>query len=311
LRRFQQWIVYALESAVIALIFGFLRILPVDWASGIGGFLGRNLGPRFPVSKVGEQNLRAAFPDKSEAEIQRLVRSSWDNLLRVFTEYSQLDRLWDRKPTIVDSGTDARMDRPVEVHSRIDFADGERFYEMLKSGKPRILFTGHCGNWEVLPVVAARYGMPVAVIFRPPNSPYARQLVEKVRSRSMGRLVPTNTMGTAAIAAASLGRGESLGLLIDQYFGKGIDLPFFGRMARTAPTLAKIAQHFDCPITGAVVERLDGAHFRLHLLPDVETPRTPQGKVDVPALMAVVTSRLEDWVRAHPDQYLWFHRRWR
>ena len=311
MRRFQQWIVYALESAAIGLIFGFLRALPVDWASGVGGFLGRKFGPRFPVNKVGERNLRVAFPDKSEAEIQTLVRASWDNLLRVFTEYSQLDRLWDKKPAIVDSQTDDRMHTAVEVHSRIEFADGERFYQMLHSGQPRILYTGHCGNWEVLPAVAARYGMPVAVIFRPPNSPYARQLVEKVRRRSMGRLVPTNTMGTAAIAAASLGRGESLGLLIDQYFGKGIDLPFFGRPARTATTLAKLAQHFDCPITGAVVERLEGARFRLHLLPDVETPRTPQGKVDVPALMAVVTSRLEDWVRAHPDQYLWFHRRWR
>ena len=68
-------------------------------------------------------------------------------------------------------------------------------------------------------------------------------------------------MATAAIAAASLGRGESLGLLIDQYFGRGIDLPFFGRPARTAPTLAKIAQHFDCPIIGAVVERVKRCAF--------------------------------------------------
>ncbi len=139
MRRFQQWIVYALESAVVGFIFGFLRLLPVDWASGVGGFFGRNVGPRFPVSKVGERNLRVAFPEKSEAEIQRLARLSWDNLMRVFTEYSQLDRLWDKKPAIADSQTDARMHTAVEVHSRIHFADGEGFYEMPHSRPPRIL----------------------------------------------------------------------------------------------------------------------------------------------------------------------------
>ena len=304
--RFRQRLVYALQSIGIAIFFGLLRLLPVDWASGLGGFIGRRLGPHFPISAVGERNLRAAFPEKSDAEIGTILRGAWDNLGRTFAEYSQLDRLWDKKPLRVEIGG-----KIIVGHRRLDFTQRKRFLELLQSGKPAIFFTGHCGNWEVLPVVAAYYGLQLAVVFRPPNSPYARQLAEKVRRRSMGRLIPTNTMATAAIAAASLERGESLGLLIDQYFGRGIDLPFFGRPARTAPTLAKIAQHFDCPIIGAVVERVKGAYFCLHMLPEVPLTRTPQGDVDVTAMMAAATKSLEDWVRAHPEQWLWFHRRWR
>jgi KDO2-lipid IV(A) lauroyltransferase len=99
--------------------------------------------------------------------------------------------------------------------------------------------------------------------------------------------------------------------MIDQYYGQGIDLPFFDRPARTAPTLARLVRRFDCPVTGAVVERLKGARFRLHILPSIEVPRTADGEADIRALMAEVTRTLEDWVRAHPDQWLWFHRRWR
>ena len=127
----------------------------------------------------------------------------------------------------------------------------------------------------------------------------------------MGRLLAGNVFGAAAAAAAALERGESLGLLIDQYYGQGIDLPFFGRPARTAPTLARLARHFDCSVTGAVVERLKGARFRLHILPAVEFARTGDDEADTRVLMAGVTKTLEDWVRAHPEQWLWFHRRWR
>jgi Kdo2-lipid IVA lauroyltransferase/acyltransferase len=302
----RQRIVYVLESAAIVILFGFLRLLPIDWASGIGGFLGRNLGFCSHLNRIGRDNLRAAFPDKSEAEIAAILRHAWDNLCRTLAEYSQLDRLWDHRPQRIEGSGKAHY-----RHSRIDFADRERFLALLSSGKPCILFTGHCGNWEVLPVAAAHYGLPLAVIFRPPNREYARQLVEKVRGRSKARLLASNTLGTAAIAAASLGRGESLGLMIDQYFGHGIDLPFFGRPARTAPTLAKLAQHADCPIVGVVVERLRGARFRLHILPEVNVPRTGAGAIDATALMTAVTASLEGWVRAHPEQWLWFHRRWR
>lgn len=297
--KIRQRIAYAFQSAGIAVLFGFLRLMPVDWASDLAGLVARKIGPRLKVSDVGRGNLRAAFPEKSPAEIEAILIGAWDNLCRTFAEYSQLDRLWDTTPE----------DPYKQTH--IEFVDLERFLQLRDATKPGIVYTGHCGNWELLPIAAERHGFPLAIVFRPPNNPFARRLVERVRRRSMGRLLPTGVMGTAAAAAGALDRGESLGLLIDQYFGRGIDLPFFGRPARTAPTLARLARRFDCPVTGAVVERVKGARFRLHILPPIEIPRTADAEADAKALMAAVTKSLEDWVRAHPEQWLWFHRRWR
>jgi KDO2-lipid IV(A) lauroyltransferase len=298
LHKFRQRIAYTIQAAGITVLFAILRMMPVDGASDMAGYIGRRFGPRLKVSDVGRRNLRAAFPEKTAAEIEAIVVGAWDNLCRTFAEYSQLDRLWDVAPADLAHQT------------RIEFVNPERFYELRDGHKPGIIYTGHCGNWELLPIAAERYGLPIAVVFRPPNNPFARRLVEKVRRHSMGRLLPRG-FGTAAAAAETLNGGENLGLMIDQYYGQGIDLPFFGRPARTAPTLARLARRFDCPVTGAVVERLKGARFRLHILPPIEIPRTADGEVDIRALMVEVTRSLEDWVRAHPDQWLWFHRRWR
>jgi Kdo2-lipid IVA lauroyltransferase/acyltransferase len=299
LYKLRQHIVYIVESAAIAITFAILRLMPVDWASDMAGFIGRKLGFLVKENQIGRENLRAAFPEKSAAEIESILAGAWDNLIRTFVEYSQLDRLWDKDP-----------ENPHIPH-RVEFADPERFFQLRDHPQPGIVFTGHCGNWEILPVAAVRFGLPLAIVFRPPNNPLARRLVERIRSRTMGRLLPSSVMGTAAAAAGAVAQGENVGLLIDQYFGKGIDIPFFGRPARTAPTLAKLARRLECPVTGVVVERLKGARFRLHILPTIDIPRTGNAEADDRALMTAVTKALEDWVKTHPEQWLWQHRRWR
>jgi len=289
---------YGLQAAVLGVTLALLRALPLDWASGLGGFVARHVGPLVPVSRVGRRNLRAAFPDKSDAEIERILVGVWDNLGRVFAEYPHLDRIWDVGPEGPLPG------------GRIQTDDMERFRDLRDSGRPGIFFTAHCGNWELLPIGAERHGLKVAVVYRAPNNPYAAELVRKIRERSMGRLLPTGMLGTRA-AAEAMDKGEHLGILVDQYYSRGLDLPFFGRPARTAPALAKIALRYDSRVAGAFVERLGGARFRLHIMPPLALPRTGDPEADELALMTEVTKQVEDWDRAHPDQWLWLHRRWR
>lgn len=72
---------------------GLFRLLPLDWASGAGGFLGRHIGPRLRVSWVARYNLMKAFPEKTPAEIDAIVVAMWDNLVRTFVEYPHLRQL--------------------------------------------------------------------------------------------------------------------------------------------------------------------------------------------------------------------------
>ena len=293
-----QRIAYTFQAAAIGAAFSLVRLLPLDWASALGGFVGRSVGPHLRVSRVGRQNLAAAFPEKSTAQIEQILRGVWDNLGRTGAEYAQLDRIFDTN----DLG-------PVPG-GRIQVNGFDELLALRDRGKAAILFSAHCGNWELLPIMAARHGLPIAVFYRPPNNPFAAELVGRIRSRSVARLLPKGLLGTLA-AASALERGETVGMLVDQHHSLGMELPFFGRPARTAVTLAKLARRFRCPVHGAFVERLAGARFRLTLLPPLQINWTQDAEADIRTVMTEVNRTIEDRVRAHPEQWLWLHRRWR
>src|ERR1041384_560724 len=84
---------YRIQAARVALFFALCRLLPIDIASGVGGWLGRCVGPALGVSRQARRNLAAAFPDWAPAEIERVVRGMWDNLGRVAAEYPHLRRI--------------------------------------------------------------------------------------------------------------------------------------------------------------------------------------------------------------------------
>jgi Kdo2-lipid IVA lauroyltransferase/acyltransferase len=298
LRIDRQRILYSVEAAGISAALWLLRLLPLDWTSALGGLVLRNIGPHLAVSRVGRRNLEAAFPEKSAQQIETILRGVWDNLGRTGAEYAQLDRIYD---------TD--LLGPVKG-GRIQATGIEHFLNLREDRKPAIIFTAHCGNWELLPIGAERHGLPVVVFYRPPNNPYAADLIKRIRGRTMGRLLPKGMLGTVA-AASALEQGEHLGMLVDQHYGLGLDIPFFGRPARTAATLAKLARRFRCPVHGAFVERIDGASFRLVLLPPLQIEWTEDASADIRAVMKEVNRTIEEWVRAHPEQWLWLHRRWR
>ncbi len=304
-RSFAHRLLDAIEAVVLHGLFVVARIVPVDAASAVGGWVARTIGPRLPVSHTGRRNLRRAFPDKSAAEIEAIIRGVWDNLGRTVAEYPHLQRLWDYDP-----------ERPSR-DGRIQISGADQFVALRDDGKPALIFSAHIGNWELLPLAAARHDLPLAVLFRPPNNPQAATLVKRLRAEAHGRpgdreggLLPSGVEG--ALAAVDLLRqGVHLGMLVDQRFRRGVLVPFFGRPAQTGTVLAKLARRFDCPVHGARVERLGGARFRISLTPPLDIPRSDNAESDIAETMRLVTAEIEGWVRERPEQWLWLHRRWK
>ena len=100
-------------------------------------------------------------------------------------------------------------------------------------------------------------------------------------------------------------------MLIDQHFSRGVDVTFFGRRCKANPSIARLARQFDCPVIGVRVVRLPGRRFRIDAEGPFDLPRDAAGQVDVPAATQMLTGVVERWIREHPEQWLWFHRRWR
>jgi Kdo2-lipid IVA lauroyltransferase/acyltransferase len=276
-----------------------LRALGPDRASNFGGSIARRLGPLLPVQRIGLENLRDAFPDMDEAERRAILREVWDNLGRTAAEYPHLAALWDY---------DENNARP----GRIEVAGIETFKRLRDDGKPAIIFTAHLANWELPAVCAARHGLEVTAVYRTPNNPYVARRIEQIRSGAMGGLLAAGSGQAVAFAMASvIERGGHLGLLVDQRLRRGMKVPFFGRPAPTNPILGQLARRFECPVHGVRVIRLPDNCFRVELTDEIALPRDGDGLIDVAASMRRVNEIVEGWVREHPGQWLWLHRRWR
>jgi len=280
-----------LEAGGAALLFGALGLLPIDWASALGGAVARCIGPLLGISKRARINLRRAFPELPEAEIERIVVAMWSNLGRVAAEYPHLREI-----------------RVFAPGGRVETHGIEHIDRAVATGRRMIIFSGHIANWEIAALAAVQYGITVTQIYRAPNNPLVDRLIARCRG-DRGEYIPKGAVG-ARRAFAALYRGEHLTMLADQKLNEGIPVPFFGRPAMTATALALLALRFDCDVLPARVERLRGARFRLTVFPPLPLPRTGDQAADVAALTAAVTATLESWIRERPEEWLWVHRRW-
>lgn len=274
-----------------------LRRLDPDRSADFCAAVARTLGPLFPAHRTGKANLRAAFPDKDELWIRQTLREAWENLGRVAGEYVHLGRLWDFDPDHPNSG-------------RIITNDAPLFLTLRDDGQPALCFAAHLGNWELPAMAPPKYGMPSAVVYRMPNNKAVAKEIAAIRAPLMGRLIRTRAQAPFEMAAA-LQAGEHLGMLVDQHFSRGVDVTFFNRRCKANPAVARLARQFECPVVGVRVIRLPGRRFRIVGEGPFELPRDAEGLIDVAAATQTITGVIERWVREHPGQWLWFHRRWR
>lgn len=292
IRRVRDWLIAAAVLSILRLI----SLLPAGRATRLVDRLARRIGPMTSRHRLALVNLANAFPEKSDEERQAIALDMWGNMARLAAEYVFLDQIFDLDPEASEPGL-------IEVEG-IDI-----FVNLRDSGKPFIVFTAHTGNFELLPIAAAAFGLDVTALFRPPNNPYIARKVLAARRTSMGHLVPSRA-GAAFALARKLEDGGGVGMLVDQKFHKGTKTSFFGRPARTNPLLAKLVRQFDCDVYPARCIRLPGGRFRLEVEPAMSLPRRADGSLDVDATAQALNNKVETWVRQYPGQWQWFHDRW-
>lgn len=290
--RSRQWSI----AQFVLLLLTILKLFPADMAINFMDRVARWIGPKTGRHKLTLINLRNAFPEKSDAEIEAIALESWGNMGRLAAEYVFLDQLFDFDPARAEAG-------------RVEVSGIPLFLELRDNPRPFIVFTAHSGNFEMLPVAGSAFGLDVTVLFRPPNNPYLADRVFEFRKERMGNLVPSHA-GSSFALARQLERGGGVGVLVDQKFRKGLKTKFFAQDVQTNPLLAKLVRQFNCEVYPARCIRLPGNRFRLELEPAVEIPRRADGSVDVTATAQMLNDKVESWVREYPGQWLWYHDRW-
>jgi len=289
---FRDWFV----AQAIFLSLKLLRLIPMDTALRFFERSARWLGPKLGRHKVAMANLAIAFPEKSLEEREKIAADSWAQIARGIVEYGYLDKIFHIDTENLENG-------------RIDVKNVEQFFKLRDDDLPAIIFTGHLGNFELLPMAAEQFGLELQSLFRAPNNKYAAAKIAEARKQVVNNLVPSRR-GASFQLMSALERGSHVGMLVDQKFRRGIQVPFFGSNAPTNTLLAKLARRFDCPVHGARCIRLPNGRFRLEITDEIKLPRTDDGEIDIRGATEMINLVIEDWVREYPEQWLWIHRRW-
>jgi len=298
-RRIKALLDAAAGASAVGLLGAVKRLDRKRTANGAGATM-RKFGPLFKEHRLGRENLRAAFPEKSDAEIEQILASVWDNLGRIAVEFAHLDEF-----CVEGVGR--------QTQDVITYAPEatERYRRMVDSGKPMLGFAAHLANWELPAVVAKVLVDHFAVLYRRPNIRPISDVIVKLRAPLMGELIPTSLDAPLKLARL-LQSGTHVGMLVDQHYTRGVEVTFFGRPCKANPLIALLARQTESPIHGLrVVRKPGGNSFWVDITDPIEPTRDADGRIDIVGTMQAITAVVEGWVREHPEQWLWLHHRWR
>jgi KDO2-lipid IV(A) lauroyltransferase len=285
---------YGAEALPFYLFMGIFKLLGIDAASALGGFIGRHIFYRVkPVADRARENLKAAYPEMPRAEMESIIREMFDNLGRTVAEYPHLSKLKVTGP-----------------NPRLEIAGKEHAEAAIAAGKGLMFISGHFANWEAMPVTATELGYEGALVYRPPNNPYVDRYISRMRASAGPKIqISKGAQGTRKIFT-TLRRGQAILMLVDQKTDQGVAAPFFGRDAMTTPAPAALALKLGAALLPTSNERLNGARFRMNIRPPIEFRPSGDHDADIAALTAKINAAVEECVRARPSQWLWIHRRW-
>jgi KDO2-lipid IV(A) lauroyltransferase len=289
---FMQDMAWRLEAFLYDAFAAFTRALPVDTASDFGGWLFKTLGPLTPVQKTVKRNLELAFPDMDEAARKTLITSQWENTGRAM------------------AGEFAVMDRIVKDKDRIEIEGFEKLEAIAANGKPVIFISGHLSNFEIMNAAILAAKVPYMITYRAANNPYVDDRMRATRAAyGVTAFAPKGSDGAKELLIA-LHNGESVGLMNDQKFNRGVPTPFFGHIAETAPGPTRLAQRFGTVLQPLTIRRLHKARFHVTVHDPIHVDDTGHKAQDIETTVCKISAFIEQAVRDNPEEWFWVHKRW-
>jgi KDO2-lipid IV(A) lauroyltransferase len=244
--------------------------------------------------RAAERNVAASFPRISPAACEAFVRRVYAHLADMLVEVLFAPRLLRR----------STVGRYLKGHGL------EHFDRALHAGKGALLVIGHQGNWEFIGYSVMLMGYPMHAIARPLDNPYLDRYLNRFRTGTGQEIISKydvlHQMGEL------LRRNKIVIFLADQDARRhGLFIPFFGRPASTFKAPAVMALRHGVPLLMADLYRTGFLRHEGIVHPPLEPPPGLKGEAAVRHLVGAYTARLEGFIRRHPEQYLWLHRRWK
>ena len=245
--------------------------------------------------RIVRRNLRFTHPEWSPERIRRLSREVFQNTGITVLEICRMGCL-SRE----------------EILRSVRITGEEHLLSALKNPKGAVIISGHMGNWEMGFLFTSLYaGTPLVGVARPLGSRLLNRWVRDLRTR-FGNII-LDKAGALRDMVRMLRRGKVLGLLIDQGTrrSEGVEVTFFGHTVTATPVAALLARRYDCPVLPFFCIREADDRLTVTAQPPLRLRKTDDPRADLVANTQIMTHAIEAAIRKYPDQWFWFHKRWK
>ncbi len=284
---------YLAEYILFIIMTSIFRLFSIDKAANFCAICCKKIGPYLPATKIARKNIESAI--NGVENIDNILTNLWDNFGRYIGEFSFINQLSNE-----------------ELDKRVEFIGLEKVKKFQDAKQPFLIFLAHQANWDIMIRKSTDIYPEMAIIYRPANNPYIdkKVLAERVGNQEI-TMIAKGREGAKDIVKAIKSK-KSIAMLVDQKMNEGIEVPFFGKPAMTAPAIARFALQYNYPIIPIqLVRKKQSSFFQVIIHSPLEYQNTGNREKDCYDIMLSINKTLEKWIMEKKGQWFWFHNRWK
>ena len=281
---------YFIQFILVIIFFIIFKLLGPNLSSKLSGKIFEIIGPIFRSKKIIYENIKRAIPEINPQDLQKIVKSMWNNYGNIFAEYMFIKNF-----------------RKGNLSSKIK-VDGQEILDEIKKNKKQVVFiSGHLSNFELMALFIERSGINLAAIYRPLNNLYLNPMMERIRKKYICKYQIKKGIGGMKKLVHLKKKNFSTALMIDQRVSEGILSKFFNQEALTTTIPAQLVKKFNIPIVPVYIDRINGLNFKI----TIKNPISFSNEKSVKNITDDLNLELEKMIIKKPENWIWSHNRWK
>ncbi len=244
--------------------------------------------------RIARRNLRFAYPEWPLDKINRISRKTFQNMGITLLEICQMTYFSKE-----------------DILQKVRIKGKENLLNTIKSHRGIIMISAHIGNWEMCSLFLSCYMQKSVVVVAQNQPDIIERIIHKLRTSTGNTII--SKKGAMIKLVRTLRKGKMTGLLIDQGTSRreGVDVTFFGHKTNATYAASLLAARYNCPVLPVYCIRESDAKLTVVVEPILRLHKTDDVRADLQTNTQIMTDSVEKAIRLYPEQWLWFHKRWK
>ena len=285
-----KYIKYFIQFILTIFSFILFKVLGPKLSSNISGKIFEKVGPLFRSKNIIHSNIKNAFPNIDNKNLNQITKKMWNNYGRVFAEYIFIK--------------DFRLGK---LSSKIEISGQEILNEIISHNKQAVFVSGHLGNFELMAMQLEKAGIKLSAIYRPLNNIFLNPIMENIRKKYICKNQVKKGIGGMKKLVKLKNNNYSTALMIDQRVSEGISSNFFNKKALTTTIPAQLIKKYNIPVITIYIERIKDINFKI----TINEPIFFAKDATIKYITDKLNHELEKMILKTPEQWIWSHNRWK